>query len=225
LTPELDVPQGFERVLERLPPGSRILDFGCGRGHTVAWLAENGWDAWGVDIDQSELAHAPTDRVSLVEDGRIPFDDGAFAFVFTNQVFEHVADLDEVASEIARVTAPRGLGLHEWPSRWRPVEPHYNMLLVHWLPKNRLRRLVIRGWLAAGVYPRAMPRGLDHREVADRTYAYANEQTFYRSHRAIRAVLERHGFDGSWVKHTRCPAIAAPLFRCVRVATLLSTKR
>src|SRR4051794_7691456 len=36
---------------------ARILDVGCGRGDTVAWLCENGWDACGVDVDDRYLAN------------------------------------------------------------------------------------------------------------------------------------------------------------------------
>lgn len=219
---DLDVPQGFDRVLQGLSATCRILDYGCGSGNTVARLVESGWDAWGVDISERELAKAQTDRVALIEHGRIPFEAGQFGLVFSNQVLEHVADLSVVVSEIARVTGKAGLGLHEWPSKWRPMEPHYNMLFVHWLPKNRLRHAVIRGWLAAGVYPQAMEPGLDHRDVAGRTYCYSNEQTFYRSHRSIRDVFESHGLKGSWVTHGRCPEFAAPAFRYVRIATLLT---
>lgn len=32
-----------------LPAGASVLDAGCGAGHTVAWLRENGFDAWGID--------------------------------------------------------------------------------------------------------------------------------------------------------------------------------
>src|SRR3954453_21687030 len=28
----------------------RIIDIGCGRGDTVAWLRAEGWDAYGIDI-------------------------------------------------------------------------------------------------------------------------------------------------------------------------------
>ena len=34
----------------RGPETLRIIDIGCGRGDTVAWLCAQGWDAYGIDI-------------------------------------------------------------------------------------------------------------------------------------------------------------------------------
>lgn len=44
-------------VVEALTPG-RSLDLGCGEGADVIWLAQHGWQATGVDIAPSAIAHA-----------------------------------------------------------------------------------------------------------------------------------------------------------------------
>ncbi|MGW5687769.1 class I SAM-dependent methyltransferase [Nonomuraea sp. NPDC003754] len=41
-----------------VPPGARILDAGCGTGRVAIWLAEQGYDVVGVDLDPSMLAVA-----------------------------------------------------------------------------------------------------------------------------------------------------------------------
>lgn len=41
-----------------VPPGSRILDAGCGTGRVATWLAELGFSCVGVDADESMLAVA-----------------------------------------------------------------------------------------------------------------------------------------------------------------------
>ncbi|WP_431895040.1 class I SAM-dependent methyltransferase [Nonomuraea sp. bgisy101] len=41
-----------------VPPGSRVLDAGCGTGRVAIWLAEQGYDVVGVDLDASMLAVA-----------------------------------------------------------------------------------------------------------------------------------------------------------------------
>ncbi|WP_106401317.1 class I SAM-dependent methyltransferase [Actinocorallia populi] len=41
-----------------VPPGSRILDAGCGTGRVMIRLAELGYDCVGVDLDESMLAVA-----------------------------------------------------------------------------------------------------------------------------------------------------------------------
>lgn len=43
---------------ELAPPGSRILDAGCGTGRVAIRLAEAGYDCVGVDLDGSMLAQA-----------------------------------------------------------------------------------------------------------------------------------------------------------------------
>ncbi|GAA1552010.1 MULTISPECIES: SAM-dependent methyltransferase [Brevibacterium] len=40
-----------------LTPG-RVLDVGCGEGADVIWLAENGWDAVGIDLSQTAIDRA-----------------------------------------------------------------------------------------------------------------------------------------------------------------------
>ena len=41
-----------------VPPGSRVLDAGCGTGRVAIRLAELGYDVTGVDLDESMLAVA-----------------------------------------------------------------------------------------------------------------------------------------------------------------------
>ena len=94
----------------------KVLDFGCGRGRTVLILRENGYEAYGVDINQARMElgyelieeRLKCDVKNLLrpirEDGTISFPDDFFHFVFSEQVFEHVKDLDKVASEINRVS-------------------------------------------------------------------------------------------------------------------------
>ncbi len=41
-----------------IPPGSRVLDAGCGTGRVAIRLAELGYDCVGVDLDDSMLAEA-----------------------------------------------------------------------------------------------------------------------------------------------------------------------
>lgn len=69
-----------------VPPGSRILDAGCGTGRVAIRLAELGYSCAGVDLDASMLAvareRAPTQvwlqadlaGLDLAADGHDPFD-------------------------------------------------------------------------------------------------------------------------------------------------------
>lgn len=56
-----------------LTPGLS-LDLGCGEGADVIWLAQHGWDATGIDISPSAIAHAIAAAETLgTIDGRAQF--------------------------------------------------------------------------------------------------------------------------------------------------------
>src|ERR1017187_7126524 len=107
-------------------PGGRILDYGCGRGDVVIRGRNQGLKLLGVDAFYAG-ANAKQEAINngllgtavleLNERGVIPFDDGYFDLVISNQVFEHVENLDLVLNEIARVLKPAGRLLALFPSR------------------------------------------------------------------------------------------------------------
>jgi SAM-dependent methyltransferase len=203
----------FGRYLElhakrsgRSPREMRVLDFGCGRGEYAAWLRARGYEAFGVDLDAAVLERGrPCFRelgldaervlVALGPDGAIPFPDGFFDFVCSEQVLEHVRDLEATARELARVSARGAGGLHCFPARWRPVEVHLRLPFVHWLPAGGPRRLWIAGCVRLGLGAR-WPRleGLDSSARAREYYRYSVERTCYRRTATIRAIFERAGF-------------------------------
>jgi SAM-dependent methyltransferase len=135
------------------PPG-RLLDFGCGTAEVAARAREHGYDAYGVDTfmfvraGQQVLAAAAAkigDRaVAISPNEPMPFEDGFFDIVVSNQVFEHVPDLEKVCHEIARVTRPGGILLALMPTREVLWEDHVKMPLVHRFSAGSKRQ---RAWL------------------------------------------------------------------------------
>jgi len=129
--------------------GSRItvLDYGCGAGEIVNLLRAADVDSFGCDVfyEGGDYSKSVSDEIwgsviRQIEDGRIPFPDDSFDLIVTNQVMEHVENLDFVLSEINRVlkTGGRVLSLFPDKSVWR--EGHCGVPCIHWFQKqSRLR--------------------------------------------------------------------------------------
>jgi len=102
-------------LLEDLAPvKGRVLDVGCGAG-SVAKAVKHGrpdLEVFGCDLSQSavDVARAATGGVDfqLATAERLPFDDGAFDFVWIFDVLEHVDAPELVLREVARVLKPGG---------------------------------------------------------------------------------------------------------------------
>jgi SAM-dependent methyltransferase len=101
--------------LPAIPPGSRVLELGCGNGKTYTSLS--GRDVSVVGLDLSPAAVALCRRAAgegaplLVADARtLPFRDGSFDAVCAFHVTGHLmaAGRGAVASEVARVLKEGG---------------------------------------------------------------------------------------------------------------------
>jgi SAM-dependent methyltransferase len=102
------------RLAARLLPDGRVLDLGCGTGHSYRELDPR--ESVGVDREPSVLAGQ--DRETHVADMReLPFADGSFASVISVQSLEHVPDPESVLSEVRRVLKPGGRAVFVTPNR------------------------------------------------------------------------------------------------------------
>lgn len=206
----------------------RVLDVGCGRGDRVAWLLEQGWDAYGADVEYveqgdqwlAEQGHGEG-RLRVIDDYRLPFDDIApFDIVLSWQVLEHIPHFERFVAGIAAVSRTGTRGLHVCPGAWMPVETHMQLPFVHWLPKGPLRRAAIRAELALGL-------GRDHfadRPTKERAEIFANfseTEVFYRPPASQLAAFEKFDISATFadtvgaklraVKPGLPPRLATPL--------------
>lgn len=219
----------------------RILDAGAGRGDLVAWLCVHGYDAYGVEPNSRYVdngrpffvnAGLGENRVrTFLPDGSYPYEDGEFDLVHSNQVVEHVEDIQAFGREIGRVTRQGGRGVHIFPAKWELMEGHMHMPLGHWFPKGPPRRAWIKLALWTGLAaPYFADLNLDDRtEVFQR---FSEDETFYRTSREISRVLDRHGMDPDRISLTATrlrrrgiPASLAPVFVAFREAYITTTKR
>lgn len=153
-----------------LASGACVLDFGCGQGALVDALAARGFDAWGCDLSCG--LGETTDRVRRIPDVyRIPFEDGRFDCVLSDQVFEHVQHYSAALAEIRRVLRPGAVGLHIFSPRYEPIEPHTFVPLANIVQTKWWLRL----WAALGVRNR-FQRGMISSEVAELNYRFCRRR-------------------------------------------------
>ncbi|HTU14412.1 MAG TPA: class I SAM-dependent methyltransferase [Solirubrobacterales bacterium] len=96
-----------------LGPG-RVLDLGCGVGHSFDLLAPR--ETVGLDIDPEALSGQ--DRETVIGDIRaVPFPDSNFESVISMHSIEHVPDPERVVAEISRLVEPGGTAVVVTPNR------------------------------------------------------------------------------------------------------------
>lgn len=193
----------------------KILDAGCGKGELMAYLQANlgelhpeiEFEVYGFDVHDSLTEHAPSAEVVLANlresvpgtgwDGRVayvsvsdrwPYDDDHFDVVVTNQVLEHVADLDFFLGELARTMKPGSFSVHVFPFRRVLYEWHLKMPVVHWIEDFRLRERAIELLSRAGIGTFSEARaqdGIDERTYGQTRADFIQFGTFYRSWREV----------------------------------------
>ncbi len=188
-----------ERILKDhgvdLKRDETILDFGCGSGRHVYEYLDHGYEnVFGYDVqqyldlrdpaDSSRFRFDETDRLT-----RIPFPDAYFDFVYSYSVFEHVLDTDRAFGEIARVLKPGGVSLHNFPAKWRPLEPHLFVPLGGAFRSHAYYRF----WAALGIGTR-LGGGYSRSELSAKYAEFGRTGLCYPEGDEIDAILA-HCFD------------------------------
>ncbi len=92
----------------------RVLDLGCGTGHSWRELLPR--ETVGVDLEPTALAGQ--ERETHQADMRsLPFGERSFSSVVSIQSIEHVPDARRVLAEVVRVLEPRGRAVFVTPNR------------------------------------------------------------------------------------------------------------
>ena len=103
--------------LDQLPPGSRVLDVGCGIGGSSRLRAQRyGFELRGVSISPGQISRAqalsdPTGpcRFAVMDALALDLPDHSFDAVWTVECAPHIADKQRFANELLRVLKPGGL--------------------------------------------------------------------------------------------------------------------
>lgn len=96
-------------IRDLTPPGSAILDIGCGPGDLLATLPE--YDRHGIDISDAYISLACEKGLKAIVGNAeaLPYADGTFDTVVCADVLEHVLNLHAAVSEALRVLKPAGV--------------------------------------------------------------------------------------------------------------------
>lgn len=152
---------------------ARVLDLGCGTGLNTVSIASAFPKTVAVDVDPNCVT-ATKDFLSIFKvkipvlcyDGKIlPFPRGSFDIVNCVEVFEHAKNPNLLLKEIKRVLAPDGILYITAPNVLWPIEGHYHLPFLSYLP----RRL-------ANYYVRLMGKGEGYENI----YLLPTYEQFYR---------------------------------------------
>ena len=98
----------MEIIASLVPPGSRVLDLGCGNGALLQHLRdERRCSGYGVEIDDANLLACAQRGVNVIqlnlEEGLAMFDDQTFDVVLQLDTMQHLRNTERMLRETARV--------------------------------------------------------------------------------------------------------------------------
>lgn len=179
---------------------SRGLDLGCSSGMITQALAPLVRSMVGLDYDETALAAivpAPGAPAAFVSGDamHLPFADESFDVVVCAQVYEHVPDASRLVEEMRRVLRPAGTVFFSGPNWLFPVEPHYFLPFLHWLPPAWADAWLQRTHRSSGYYERSatawrlrsLLQGFDITDITPEVL----EQVFPGSDRSLKARIAR----------------------------------
>ena len=112
-------------IAQMVPPGSRVLDLGCGAGTMLAHLQQTrGCTGYGVEIDDANVLACVQRGVNVIQRdlgaGLDLFDDKAFDVVLQLDTLQHLHNTETMLRETARV-GTMGIvafpNFAHWPNR------------------------------------------------------------------------------------------------------------
>jgi methionine biosynthesis protein MetW len=98
----------LQRIAELVPPGSRVLDLGCGDGALLDLLQrERGCSGYGVEIADANVLACVRRGVEVIQlnldEGLSMFADGSFDVVLQIDTLQHLRNAETMLRETARV--------------------------------------------------------------------------------------------------------------------------
>jgi SAM-dependent methyltransferase len=119
----------YHAWIEAIPPGSRVLEYGCGTGSAAFGLAARQIEVVGIDISPVAIEEATRSAASqgltmasfsVMDAEALTFEDGSFSHVCGSGVLHHL-DLDRALGRLARVLEPGGTACFFEPMGHNPA--------------------------------------------------------------------------------------------------------
>jgi len=144
-----------------------LLDVGCSTGLTLGFIAQEFGKVIGYDVDKKaiEVAKKRFKKMGLAakfllgNGKRIPLKNDSVDIVTSIEVFEHVDHPLRMLAEIHRVLKPDGILHITTGNKFWPIEPHFHLPFLSYLPKN-----------LADFYVKITRRGKDYSNINLPTY-------------------------------------------------------
>lgn len=122
----------------------KVLEIGAGTGQQARELQNAGYDVTAIDLESSRYRSVRVFDVVDYDGRTIPAGDGTFDVVFSSNVLEHVAAIDDFLEETKRVMTRDGVAIHIIPSstcRLWSIPAHYIWLTRRIFALFRKRKL------------------------------------------------------------------------------------
>jgi SAM-dependent methyltransferase len=176
----------IERYARHLPSTGTCLDVGCSAGAMTVVIAPLFGRMVGLEYDEAALMAIDATKRTQIDILRgdamlMPLPDRSVDAVICAQVYEHVPNDVQLFREIYRVLKPGGMLFFSGPNWLFPIEPHYFLPFLHWLPPQ---------W--AGRYLRLMGMGDEYYERSRSLWGLRRVTAAFEVDDLSRVVLEEH---------------------------------
>lgn len=142
IEPRLHLPKMFNPVLRQIADRvhlpfdlsllvhtqkGKLVDVGCGDGHTVAWAKQLGWDAMGIEIDPAAVCEARSKNLNVLEGTYEMLSSltQRFDCIVCSHVLEHVHDPRALLRALKKSLKPGGLLLLTLPNSLSALRHHF----------------------------------------------------------------------------------------------------